>query len=204
MCFQIPGTKLIWWYPRLLSSFQGVSLLVFLTTASHTWRGWRRYIPSHLRLLFLWFCILRWFHLGCIQCGCGFIQVAWVVSWGRSLICLLSWIWRILWVWRYWRVFWQPAYRPWPWLLCLDSLFGLCQLLILSFSLIFLYSHAADELPVCQVFFSIFWNVLPSDESYCVGWVFMRPPTPFARRPNSFADDVLRFYFIFGFLISCL
>ena len=32
----------------------------------------------------------------------------------------------------------------------------------------------------------------------------MRPPTPFARRPNSFAEDVIQFFFYFGFLVSCL
>ena len=33
---------------------------------------------------------------------------------------------------------------------------------------------------------------------------FMRPPTPLASRPNSFAEDVIQFFLYFGFLISCL
>ena len=39
--------------------------------------------------------------------------------------------------------------------------------------LFFLWSHAADELPVCHVFLAFFWNVLSSDECGCVGWVFL-------------------------------
>ena len=35
----------------------------------------------------------------------------------------------------------------------------------------FLRSHAADELSVCHVFFAIFWNVFPSNEFDCVGWI---------------------------------
>ena len=33
---------------------------------------------------------------------------------------------------------------------------------------------------------------------------FIRPPTPFASRPNSFADDVLQLFLYFGFFIGCL
>ena len=32
----------------------------------------------------------------------------------------------------------------------------------------------------------------------------MRPPNPFASRPNSFADDVLQLFLYLGFLISFL
>ena len=56
---------------------------------------------------------------------------------------------------------------------------------------IFLWLHTADEFPVCQVFSVIVWDVPPSDKRDCVDWVFMHSPIPFARRPNSFADDVL-------------
>ena len=41
------------------------------------------------------------------------------------------------------------------------------------------------------------------NEIVLIGFL-MVPPTPFASRPNLFADDVLQCFLSFGFLISCL
>ena len=145
-------------------------------------------------MLFLWVCIIQWSHMECLWCGCGCIQFAWVGSWSRSLICLPSWIWRLFWILRCWRGLWQPAYRPWAWLLSLGSICCILRLWILSCYFIFplvarcrLISYISRLYCDCLECLSLWWMWF--------FWFFkMRPPTPFARCPNSFADDVLHFF----------
>ena len=68
----------------------------------------------------------------------------------------------------------------------------------------FLWLYTAHEFPVCHIISSIVWYFVSCYERDSVSWVFMRPPTPFASRPNSFAEGVIQLFFNFGFLISCL
>ena len=44
------------------------------------------------------------------------------------------------------------------------------------------------------------WYILFSDEFDCVGGFFILLPTPFANRPNSFADDWFKLSLFFGVL----
>ena len=148
--------------------------------------------------------IMQWFHLGCLWCGCGCIQVAWVGSWGRNLICISSWIWLLLWIWCCWRVFWKPAYRLWAWILLLGSLFGIRLLWILSYY--FPFSLVAR----CRWIFcmsSLSW--------YCLGfpffwwmwfcWLGFYSTIDFICEASKF---ILRrydpFFLFFGFLINFL
>ena len=59
------------------------------------------------------------------------------------------------------------------------------------------FPYVTSFIQLCGIFF-LLMNVI-----VLVGF-FIRLPTPFASRPNSFADDVLQFFLYFGFLISCL